>query len=197
MKMENEHHLPLERGTVWRALNDPEVLRACIPGCESFERVDENTYDALVHQKIGPVKARFKGRVSLTDVHPPASYTLSFHGQGGQAGFVKGSADVRLDDTDGGCRLGYTAKATLGGKLAQLGSRLVDSAARKNANDFFASFVRHMGVAEEAGAAEQGGGAEGREAAAPGAPAGAASRVWPWLVGAAIVIAIAAAVALA
>lgn len=171
MEVENERRLPLARDTVWEALNDPEVLQACVPGCESFDKVDDNAYDAVVMAKVGPVRARFKGRLTLTDLEAPQSYTLSFHGQGGQAGFVKGTAAVRLDEEEGGCRVGYSVKATLGGKLAQLGSRLVDSAAQKTANDFFANFVRHMG---------------GEEAAAGGAapaavPGGASSRRWAWI----------------
>jgi len=148
MEMENERHVPLARETVWEALNDPEVLQACVPGCESFDKVEENTYDAVVTQKIGPVKARFKGRLTISNLNPPESYSLSFEGQGGQAGFVKGSADVQLDETDEGTRVGYSAKATLGGKLAQLGSRLIDGAAQKTARKFFDNFVQHMGGEE-------------------------------------------------
>lgn len=180
MEMENERRLPLPRDSVWQALQDPAVLAACIPGCESFDRTDDNTYDAVVTARVGPVKARFKGRVTLEDLQPPESYSMSFQGQGGQAGFVKGSAAVRLDEVDEGCRVGYSVKATLGGKLAQLGSRLVDGAARKTADDFFDNFVAHMGAGEASGAASE------------PAPAGAPARAWPWVaaaVGAVIVIA--------
>lgn len=188
MELQQERQLPLPRETVWDALNDPEVLKACIPGCESFERVDDDAYDAAVKAKVGPVNARFKGKVTLTELNPPASYSMSFQGQGGQAGFVKGSADVTLTETDGGCTVGYTAKAQLGGKLAQLGSRLIDGAARKTANEFFDNFVEHMG-----GSGETEAGA-GETAAAPGESAGnapARSQVWTWAaVGAGVVVVI-------
>lgn len=177
MEMQNERHLPLARDAVWRALNDPEVLRACVPGCESFERVDDNSYDAVVTAKVGPVQARFKGRVTLEDLQPPESYSMSFQGQGGQAGFVRGTADVRLDETADGCRVGYGVRATLGGKLAQLGSRLVDGAARKTADDFFDNFVEYMAPATG-------------EAAARG------RRLWPWAVAAGVIVLLALALAL-
>lgn len=184
MEMENERSLPLPRDTVWEALNDPGVLRACIPGCESFDRVEENTYDALVSMKVGPVKARFSGRVTLEDLNPPESYSLSFQGQGGQAGFARGSASVRLEEAGGGCRLVYSVKATLGGKLAQLGSRLIDSAAQKTAKDFFDNFVGHMGADEASGGPEAAGAGEAEAAAGSGS-----ARVWPWVVAGAIVVA--------
>lgn len=149
MEMQNEQRLALPRQTVWDALNDPEVLKACIPGCESFDKAEENTYDATVSTKVGPVKARFKGRVTLQDLNPPESYTLSFEGQGGQAGFAKGNASVSLTEEEGETRVSYQVHATVGGKLAQLGSRLVNGAAQKTANDFFENFVQHMGGGEE------------------------------------------------
>jgi len=185
MELQQERQLPLPRDTVWDALNDPEVLKACIPGCESFDRVDDNAYEAAVKAKVGPVNARFKGKVTLTDLNPPASYSMSFQGQGGQAGFVKGSADVTLTDTEGGCTVGSTAKAQLGGKLAQLGSRLIDGAARKTANEFFDNFVEHMGGSGETGETA------GETAAATGenaATAPARSQAWIWAaVGAGVV----------
>lgn len=177
MELQQERQLPLPRETVWDALNDPEVLKACIPGCESFDRVDDNAYEAAVKAKVGPVNARFKGKVTLTDLNPPASYSMSFQGQGGQAGFVKGSADVALTEADGGCTVGYTAKAQLGGKLAQLGSRLVDGAARKTANEFFDNFVEHMGGSGE----DSGNAGESAEATGEGAShAPASGRAWTW-----------------
>jgi hypothetical protein len=188
MEMQNERRLPLPRQKVWDALNDPDVLQACIPGCESFDAVDENTYDAVVNAKVGPVKARFKGRVTLEELQPPESYSMSFQGKGGQAGFVKGTSSVRLDEVEEGCRLGYSVKATLGGKLAQLGSRLVDGAAQKTANDFFDNFLRHMGVDPEAEAAAASGEAEGTRAA----DSGSGRPMWPWVAaaaGAAVLIA--------
>ncbi len=185
MELQQERQLPLPRDTVWDALNDPEVLKACIPGCESFDRVDDNAYEAAVKAKVGPVNARFKGKVTLTDLNPPASYSMSFQGQGGQAGFVKGSADVTLTDTEGGCTVGSTAKAQLGGKLAQLGSRLIDGAARKTANEFFDNFVEYMGGSGEPGETA------GETAAATvdsAATAPARSQAWVWAaVGAGVV----------
>lgn len=189
MELQQERHLPLPRQTVWDALNDPEVLKACIPGCESFDKVDDNTYESAVKAKIGPVNARFKGKVTLTDLNPPESYSMSFQGQGGQAGFVKGSADVTLTQSDGGCTVGYTAKAQLGGKLAQLGSRLVDGAARKTANEFFDNFVEHMGGSGEE---EEGATAEASaDAAGSGANAASQTPIWTWVaVGAGVVVVI-------
>jgi carbon monoxide dehydrogenase subunit G len=189
MELKNEQRLALPRQTVWEALNDPDVLQACIPGCESFDKVDENAYDAAVTAKVGPVKARFKGRVSLDELNPPESYTLSFEGQGGQAGFAKGSASVRLDEADGGTRIGYAVNATVGGKLAQLGSRLVKGAAEKTAAEFFDNFARHMG----AGAEQESGGDEASDSASAESPAsesGGNSRIWVWAVAAAVVAAV-------
>lgn len=187
MELSNERHLPLPRATVWEALNDPAVLQACIPGCESFDRVDDNTYDATVTAKVGPVKARFNGRVTLTDLDPPASYSMSFQGKGGQAGFVKGSADVSLRETDAGCTVEYRARATLGGKLAQLGNRLVDGAARKTADDFFDRFVEHMGAGEAEAAGDDGSGGDGDDGdddagQPPAAGSGRLRSLWPWTV---------------
>lgn len=188
MELEQERTLPLPRDTVWEALNDPAVLQACIPGCESFERVDDNSYDAVVRTRIGPVSARFRGRVTLTDLQPPESYSMSFDGQGGQAGFVKGSAAVTLARTNEGCTVSYTAKATLGGKLAQLGSRLVDGAARKTANEFFDNFVAHMTPATESAA-------EG-ESDAAGVSARGPVNIWPWVAAGAGIVAVLIAIAL-
>jgi uncharacterized protein len=189
MELKQERHLPLPREKVWAALNDPDVLRACIPGCESFDRTDDNTYDAVVKAKVGPVSARFKGRVTLEDLNPPESYSMNFQGQGGQAGFVKGSANVHLTAADGGCTLAYTAKATLGGKLAQLGSRLIDGAARKTADEFFDNFVAHMGGSGEASAAPEHG--DATAAATTGE-----RNIWPWVAAGAGVVLVLLALAL-
>lgn len=184
MEMKNEQWLDLPRQTVWEALNDPEVLQACIPGCESFDKVDENTYDAAVTAKVGPVKARFKGRVALEQLNPPESYTLSFEGQGGQAGFAKGSASVQLDEEGAQrTRIGYAVSATVGGKLAQLGSRLVKGAAEKTAGEFFDNFARHIGAGEEQPAQAEAGAAEG-------------SKAWMWMVAAIVVIVVIALLAM-
>ncbi len=141
MEMTGEQLIPASQQAVWDALNDPGVLKACIPGCESIERVGENEYQVLMVARVGPVAARFKGRLALSDIQPPESYAITFEGQGGAAGFAKGGAKVRLvAENPSTTRLAYEAKASVGGKLAQIGSRLVDAAARKVADDFFRNF---------------------------------------------------------
>jgi carbon monoxide dehydrogenase subunit G len=161
MEMQGQRRLPVEQALVWGALNDPEVLKACVPGCERFEVEAENAYTVVTALKIGPVSARFTGKVRLSDVTPPQSYTLGFEGQGGVAGFGKGTSAVRLEPVDGGCELHYTVSATVGGKIAQLGQRLIDGVARSLADDFFKRFEaellrRHPAapVAESAAAVE-------------------------------------------
>jgi uncharacterized protein len=133
---------------VWEALNDPAILKACIPGCETLERVSDSEWRAVVAAKVGPVSARFTGRMLLADLDPPNGYTLKFEGQGGAAGFANGEAKVALTPAElGKTALAYTAKAQVGGKLAQIGSRLIDGAAAKMADDFFARFVERMAPA--------------------------------------------------
>ena len=140
MDMTGEQLIPLPQEQVWRGLNDPEVLKACIAGCESIEKVTDNEYRVAMVAAVGPVKARFSGKLLLSDLNPPNSYSLSFEGSGGAAGFGKGSAQVSLKAEGTGTRLTYSAKASVGGKLAQVGSRLIDGVARKMADDFFAAF---------------------------------------------------------
>ncbi|WP_306145472.1 carbon monoxide dehydrogenase subunit G [Roseibium sp. MMSF_3412] len=140
MEISGTRLIPAGREKVWQALNDPEVLKACIPGCESLEKTSDTEMNASVTSKIGPVKAKFKGAVTLENINAPESYTIVGEGKGGVAGFAKGAADVRLEDADGGTLLTYEAKAQVGGKLAQLGSRLIDSTAKKMAEDFFTKF---------------------------------------------------------
>jgi carbon monoxide dehydrogenase subunit G len=141
MTMSGEQQLAAPRDAVWAALNNPEVLKACIPGCETLDVTGENEFQAVATNKIGPVKARFKGKVRLTDLDPPNSYKISGEGDGGIAGFAKGGATVTLSDKDGGTLLSYNVEAQIGGKLAQLGQRLVNGAAKKLADDFFAKFA--------------------------------------------------------
>jgi carbon monoxide dehydrogenase subunit G len=129
---------------VWTALNDPLVLKECIPGCESLERVSDTEWRSVVATRIGPVQARFNGRIQLADVTPPVGYTLKFEGQGGAAGFASGEARVTLAPDGAGTALTYTASARVGGKIAQLGSRLVDGAAAKLADDFFTRFSERL-----------------------------------------------------
>jgi carbon monoxide dehydrogenase subunit G len=140
MKMTGQRLLPVPRQQAWDALNNPEMLKACIPGCDSIVQTDPNTFEVLMAARIGPVAARFKGRLTQSDVVEPESYTLAFDGQGGVAGFGKGTAAVRLTPVDGGTMLDYEANAQVGGKIAQIGSRLVDAAAAKIADEFFKSF---------------------------------------------------------
>lgn len=144
MEMQGQRRLPVEQTLVWSALNDPEVLKACVPGCERFEVDAENAYTVVTALKIGPVSARFTGKVRLSDVVPPQSYTLGFEGQGGVAGFGKGTSAVRLETVEGGCELHYTVSATVGGKIAQLGQRLIDGVARSLADDFFKRFEAEL-----------------------------------------------------
>jgi carbon monoxide dehydrogenase subunit G len=141
MTMSGEYQLPATREQVWQKLNDPDVLRSCIPGCEELEKLSETEFRAVATQKIGPVKARFKGKVRLTDLDPPNGYRISGEGDGGVAGFAKGGATVGLLAKDGGTLLTYNVEAQIGGKLAQLGQRLINGAAKKVADDFFQRFV--------------------------------------------------------
>jgi carbon monoxide dehydrogenase subunit G len=140
MKMSGEKTLPLPQATVWEALNDPDILRQSIPGCESFEQIADNRYRATVASKIGPVQARFQGDVQISDIDPPNGYTLSGEGSGGAAGSAKGSAKVRLAPVEEGTRLSWEADAQVSGKLAQIGSRLIDSTANMMAAQFFNRF---------------------------------------------------------
>ncbi len=140
MEMTGEQLVPVSQAHTWAALNDPEVLKACVPGCESIERASDTEYTVLMTARIGPVAARFRGKLTLSDLNPPQSYSIAFEGQGGAAGFGKGSARVMLSAEGEATKLAYQVKANVGGKLAQIGSRLVDAAARKLADDFFTAF---------------------------------------------------------
>jgi uncharacterized protein len=145
MEMKGEHAVAAPTDHVWKALNDPAVLKLCIPGCESIEPDGENAYRMAMATKVGPVSARFTGKVRLSDIEPPHSYTIRFEGNGGVAGFVNGEARVSLLPVSGGeTTLTYTAKAQIGGKLAQVGSRLIDGAAHKLTGDFFNRFVTSL-----------------------------------------------------
>jgi carbon monoxide dehydrogenase subunit G len=168
MEMTSTRLVPAPVATVWAALNDPAVLKECIPGCDAIEPDGENAYRIALAARIGPVAAKFTGRMQLADIDPPRGYTLSFEGQGGAAGFAKGHAKVSLDPAENGAAttLSYTVNAQVGGKIAQLGSRLVDGAAQKLADDFFGRFSE--AVAAKAGLA-------------PGAPAPAPAAKQPWV----------------
>jgi carbon monoxide dehydrogenase subunit G len=179
MRLEGQRHLPVDRATAWRALNDPDVLNATIPGCESIERTAENQYALTIAAALGPVRAKFRGRLRVEDIVAPESYTLRFEGEGGTAGFAKGSAKVKLTEERGATRLDYAVESQVGGRLAQVGNRLIDSAARKLAEEFFGALEER--IAPPAAAAE-------REAPAP-------RPIARRLVVAAIVVAIVAAIA--
>ena len=162
MDMSGDVRIPASQERVWAALNDPDTLRRAIPGCEELTKVSDTELEAVARAKIGPVSARFKGKVTLSDLQPPNGYTLSGEGSGGAAGFAKGQAEVRLRPDGDGTILRYTVKATVGGKLAQIGQRLIDGAAKKMADDFFEQF--------SALAAGPAGGAESESQLASAAP---------------------------
>lgn len=156
MEMTGEYRIAASREKVWAALNDPEILKACIPGCESLEKSGDNEFKANVRAKIGPVSARFAGKVTLTDIDPPNGYRIVGEGQGGAAGFAKGGAVVKLDSEGSDTVLRYTADAQVGGKLAQIGSRLVDGSARKLAEEFFSAFAARLATPADAAPAAPG-----------------------------------------
>ncbi|HEY8249356.1 MAG TPA: carbon monoxide dehydrogenase subunit G [Burkholderiales bacterium] len=149
MEMTGEQLIPASQQDTWTALNDPEVLKACVPGCESITRVNDNEYQVQMTTRVGPVSAKFRGRLSLFDIKPPQSYSLAFEGQGGAAGFAKGAAQVKLSPEGAKTRLAYDVKANVGGKLAQIGSRLIDAAAKKVADEFFQNFTKRMTSSED------------------------------------------------
>ena len=153
MKMSGEFRVPTDRETVWRALNDPEVLKDCLPGCQEIEKTSDTEMTATLVIKVGPVKATFAGGVTLSDLDPPNGYTLSGQGQGGAAGFASGEARVRLVADGGETVVQYECDAKVGGKLAQIGSRLIDSTAKKLARQFFDSFAEKLGGGEDAASA--------------------------------------------
>jgi uncharacterized protein len=152
MEMKGEQLVPASQQATWEALNDPQVLKACVPGCESIEPAGPDAYQVLMVARVGPVSAKFKGKLTLSDVRAPQSYAIAFEGQGGPAGFAKGGAKVRLQaDSAHATRLSYDVTANVGGKLAQIGSRLVDAAAKKVADDFFRNFNARFAPHAEGG----------------------------------------------
>lgn len=179
MEMSGEYKIPAPRQQVWEALNDPEVLKECIPGCQELNKESDTELSATVKSKVGPVSATFKGKVTLSDIDAPNGYKISGEGTGGVAGFAKGGAEVKLADDGDGTLLTYQATGQVGGKLAQIGSRLIDSTAKKMANEFFGKFaevVGGQGTAPEASAsAEATTPASAEPAAAPAAPAAPAA----------------------
>ena len=176
MQMSGEYRIEAPREAVWAALNDPEVLKQAIPGCEEIEKVSDTELAAKVKVKVGPVSAKFTGVVTLSDLDPPKGYTISGEGKGGPAGFAKGGAKIRLDEDGAATVLHYDVNAQVGGKLAQIGSRLIDATAKKMANDFFTRFAETVAGPAPAEAAT--------EAPAPTAeaPAGGVRPLF-WVVG--------------
>jgi hypothetical protein len=152
MELTSSRTVPASVEKTWAALNDPDTLKACIPGCESVERVSDTAFRVAMTARVGPVSAKFNGRIVLSDIVAPTSYKMSFEGQGGAAGFARGEARVALTPDGSGTRIEYSVNAQVGGKLAQIGSRLVDGAAAKVADDFFACFVERLGGARAAAA---------------------------------------------
>jgi carbon monoxide dehydrogenase subunit G len=155
MEMTGEQLIHASQADTWAALNDPEMLKACVPGCETIERSSDTEFVVQMTARVGPVSAKFKGKLNLSNIQPPHSYSIAFEGQGGVAGFAKGGADVNLTPEGHSTKLAYKVKANVGGKLAQIGSRLVDAAANKVANDFFVAFNEKVG-AQHAGHAAAG-----------------------------------------
>lgn len=149
MDIEGQYHIAAPRDVVWAALNDPDVLRRCIPGCKELEQKSPTDLAAKVQLKVGPISATFTGAVTLQDLDPPSGYTIVGQGQGGAAGFAKGSAKVVLTEKDGGTDLAYTAKADVGGKLATLGGRLIQATSKKLADEFFGKFVAELNGDED------------------------------------------------
>jgi uncharacterized protein len=172
VELNEEKRIPAPQAAVWRALNDPEVLKTCIPGCETVEKRSDTEFTARVVVAVGPVKAKFTGEVTLSDIDAPNGYTISGKGSGGVAGFGKGSAVVKLRTEGAETVLAYQVNASVGGKLAQIGQRLVDSTAKKLADEFFANFVRAVAGEQAAAApATAAPAATPMPAAAPAAPA--------------------------
>lgn len=194
MDMQGSRQLAITQQQAWDALNDPAVLKACIPGCDKVEPTGENQYSIGMALKIGPVSAKFTGKIALSDINPPQSYTISFEGQGGPAGFGKGSAKVQLTPNDRGNELAYSVQASVGGKIAQLGQRLIDGAAKSMAEDFFKRFDEAMQVRHpEAYAAQaQADAAAGVELtpATQTATGPLGIPVWLWVAGAVALVAV-------
>ncbi|HEY9064304.1 MAG TPA: carbon monoxide dehydrogenase subunit G [Burkholderiaceae bacterium] len=187
MELQGERLIPAPVEATWAALNDPAILKACIAGCESLEKTGDDAYTAVVAVKVGPVSARFKGNLQLTNIAAPNGYTINFDGQGGVAGFGKGSADVKLaPDGAQATKLSYLARATVGGKMAQVGARLIDAAAAKITDDFFKAFEAQLQAA--AAPAEAAVTTTAPPAAAAPERGGKVSTLW-WLIAAVVVLA--------
>jgi carbon monoxide dehydrogenase subunit G len=179
MEMSGQQLIPATKEEVWAALNDPDVLKVCIPGCQELTKSSETQMSALAVMKVGPVKARFQGAVTLSDLDPPNGYKITGEGQGGVAGFAKGTAVVKLSEAAGGTLLEYTVDAQIGGKLSQLGGRLIDVTAKQMAGQFFKRFAEEIQDAQDPGEASGSARAEGPEPAASQAAAPSVRRDIP------------------
>ncbi|MBR0766443.1 carbon monoxide dehydrogenase subunit G [Bradyrhizobium japonicum] len=168
MDMRGQQHIPASREIVWNALNDPEILRICVPGCQELVKSSDTQMTAVAVIKVGPVTTRFQGAVTLSDLDPPNGYTISGEGQGGVAGFAKGTAIVRLEADGDGTLLHYEVSAQIGGKLSQLGGRLIDATAKKMSGLFFQKFAQEIGDRQQAAD-------DATAVSAAGAPPGAVS----------------------
>ncbi|WP_341702007.1 carbon monoxide dehydrogenase subunit G [Ferrovibrio sp.] len=197
MELTGEQLIPAPRDKVWAAINDPEILRQCITGAETVTKTSDTDFEATVQVKVGPVKAKFKGKVSLTDLDPPNGCTITGEAQGGvAAGFGKGSAEVKLADAPGGTRLTYAVKAQIGGKLAQIGARLVDGVAAKMAEEFFSKFNTIVAGPPAAAPQEAAAGAVAEAPATAAPPAAAAQPAtvtggipsWLWIAGLIVIV---------
>lgn len=193
MEMSGEYKINAPREKVWAALNDPEILKQSIPGCEEIDQKSPTEMSAKVTAKVGPVKAKFTGEVELTDLDPPNGYRISGEGKGGAAGFAKGGANVTLEEDGAGTLLKYEVDAQVGGKLAQLGARLIDGTAKKMAGQFFENFAAAVESGEESAAPTDDSPAAAETAPAPAAPATGADTsataqigMWTWIGGAAV-----------
>ncbi len=191
MDMQGSRQLAITQQQAWEALNDPEILKACIPGCDKVEPTGENQYAIGMAVKIGPVSAKFAGKITLADIVAPESYSINFEGQGGAAGFGKGNSAVKLLPNADGCELQYTVHASVGGKIAQLGQRLIDGVAKSMAEDFFKRFDEAMQAAHPAAYAAKAEAADGAIAAtvATKDKENAGIPLWVWLGIAGVVIA--------
>ena len=187
MELKGEFRIPASRAVVWAGLNDLDVLKKCIPGCQEIEKASDTEFTAKVVLKVGPVKAPFKGKVTLSDLDPPNGYKIVGEGQGAAAGFARGEATVRLAEDGGATVLSYEAHATVGGKLAQIGQRLLDATAHKLAGEFFGKFSEVVAAPAEAAAEEVAEAAAAAAAAAEPAPGGISP--WLWVAGVLAVVA--------
>jgi len=189
MELTGTERIQAPREAVWQALNDPEVLKACIPGCESIEMLSPTEMKARVGLRLGPIKANFEGKVTLSDIDPPNGYTISGEGSGGAAGGAKGSAHVKLSEEAGATLLSYTVTSQVSGKIAQLGSRLIEGTAQKLAGDFFGKFNERVSAGTPAEAAAVAAEIETSPAFPGAAPKPAGTSQWLWFLGGAVLIA--------